>query len=92
MKIVIAIKKHMKGSNSSFSFQTATKENTAKLITNLDNRKAVKSTDISAKLVKVFGCLFSSFIASNVNKYINEDTSVDASRKQKNDHFIKKME
>ena len=27
----IAIKNHMKGTNSSFSFQTVTKENTAKL-------------------------------------------------------------
>ena len=31
----------MKGTNSSFSFQTVTKENTAKLITNLDNKKAI---------------------------------------------------
>ena len=31
----IAIKIHMKGINSSFSFQTVTKENIAKLITNL---------------------------------------------------------
>ena len=33
---VIAIKYHMKGTNSSFSFQTVTKQNTAKRITNLD--------------------------------------------------------
>ena len=32
---VIAIKKYMKGTNSSFSFQTVTKENTVKLIMNL---------------------------------------------------------
>ena len=34
---VIAIKNLMKGTNSSFSFQTVTKESTAKLITNLFN-------------------------------------------------------
>ena len=55
---VIAIKNHMKGTNSSFSFQTVTKENTAKLITNLDNK--LKSMDIPTKLVKEFSCLFSS--------------------------------
>ena len=36
---VIAIKKHINGTNSSFSFQTVTKENTAKFITNLDNKQ-----------------------------------------------------
>ena len=65
---VIAIKNHMKGTNSSFSFQTVTKENTAKLITNLDNKKAIIIMDIPTKLVKEGGCLFLSFIASNVNK------------------------
>ena len=37
---VIAIKKHMKGTDSSFSFQTVTKKNTTKLKTNLDNKKS----------------------------------------------------
>ena len=68
---VIAIKSHMKGTNSSFFFQTVTKENTAKLTMNLDNKKAAPSMDIPTKLVKEFGCLFSSFIASNVHKCIN---------------------
>ena len=40
---VIAIENHMKGTNSSFSFQTVTKEKTTKLITNLDNKKAAQS-------------------------------------------------
>ena len=75
---VIAIKKHMKGTSSSFSFHTVTKENIAKLITNLDIKKAVQSMDIPTKLVKEFGYLFSSFIASNVNKCIKEGTYVDA--------------
>ena len=57
---VIAIKNHMKGTNSSFSFQTVTKENTAKLTTNIDNKKAAQSIDIPSKLFKEFGCLFSS--------------------------------
>ena len=39
----IAIKNHMKGAKSSFSFQAVTKENTAKLITNLDNKKSCSS-------------------------------------------------
>ena len=87
---VIAIKKYMKGTNSSFSFQTVTKENIAKLITNLDIKKAVQSMDIPTKLVKEFGCLFSSFSASNINKCINEGTYVDAFKKPKFDKFTKK--
>ena len=71
----------MKGTSSSFSFHTVTKENIAKLITNLDIQKAVQSMDIPTKLVKEFGCLFSSFIASNVNKCIKEGTYVDAFKK-----------
>ena len=67
----IAIKNHTKGTNSSFFFQTVTKENIAKLITNLNNKNAAQSMDIPTKLVKEFSCLFSSFIAPNVNKYIN---------------------
>ena len=51
---VIGIKNHMKGTNSSFSFQTVTKENAAKLITNLDNK--LKSMVILTKLVKEFSC------------------------------------
>ena len=34
--------------------------------------------DIPTKIVKEFGCLFSSFIASNVNNCINEGTYVGA--------------
>ena len=75
---VIAVKKYMKGTNSSFSFQTVTKQNIAKLITNLDIKKAVQSMDIPTKLVKEFGCLFSTFITSTINKCINEGTYVDA--------------
>ena len=49
---VIAIKNHIKGTNFSFSFQTVTKENTAKLVTNLDIKKAAQSINIPTKLVK----------------------------------------
>ena len=38
---------------------------------NLDKKKAAQSMDIPTKLVKELGCLFSGFIASDVNKYIN---------------------
>ena len=38
---VIAIKKHVKGTNYSFFFRMATTGNTAKLITNLDNKKLI---------------------------------------------------
>ena len=48
---VIAIKNHMKGTNSSLSFQTVTNANTAKLVTDLDNKKAAQSMDIPTKLV-----------------------------------------
>ena len=58
---VIAIKNHMKGTNSSSPFQTVTKENVGKLIKNLSNKKAPQSIDIPTKLFKGFGCLFSSF-------------------------------
>ena len=71
----------MKGTNSSFSFHTVIKENTVKLITNLDIKKAVQSIDIPTNLVNEFGCFFSCFIASNVNKCINEGTNVDAFKK-----------
>ena len=47
----------MRGTNSSFSFPTVRKENTAKLITNLDNKKAVQSMDILTKLAACFQVL-----------------------------------
>ena len=75
---VTAIKNQIKGTNSSFSFQTVKKESTAKLITNLIKKVAQPIIDIPKKLVKEFGCLLSSFIASNVNKCINESIYVDA--------------
>ena len=71
----------MKGTSSSFSSHTVTKEKVAKLTMNLGIKKAVQSIDIPVKLVKEFGCLFSSFIASNINKHINEGTYVDAFKK-----------
>ena len=46
---IILIKKHMEGVNSSFVFETFTKE---KIVTNLNIRKAVQSNDIPTKLVK----------------------------------------
>ena len=42
----------MEGVNSSFAFETFTKENIEKLLTNLNIRKAVQSNDIPTKLVK----------------------------------------
>ena len=80
----------MKGTSSWFSFQNVTTEKTAKIITNLDNEKAVQSTDIPTKLVKKFGCLFSSFLAFNVSKCINEATNVDAFKKAEVWSFYKK--
>ena len=80
----------MKGTNSSFFFETVTKENTAKLITNLDDQKAVHSMDIPKKLFKEFGCLFSSFIACNVNKFINECTYVDDFKNVRNSTTLQK--
>ena len=49
---IILIKKHMEGANSSFVFETVTKEKIEKLVTNLSIRKAVQSNDIPTKLVK----------------------------------------
>ena len=48
---------------------------------NLDNKKAVQSMDIPTKVVKEYGCLFSSFITSSINKYIHECTYVDTFKK-----------
>ena len=64
-----------------FFFKTFTKENTAKLITNLDIRKAVQSMGTPTKLANEFGILFSSFVVSNVNKCINKGTYVDSFKK-----------
>ena len=89
---VITIKKYMKGTYSLISFQTFTKENIVKLITNLDIKKAVQFMDIPTKLVKEFGCLFSSFIASNINKCINKILTWMLLKKPKFDQFRKKME
>ena len=54
---IILIKKHMKGANSSFVFETATKKKIEKLAANLNIRKAVQSNDIPTKLVKMFDYL-----------------------------------
>ena len=48
--------------------------------------------DTPTKLVKEFGCLFSSFIASNINKCTNEGSYVMLLKKPKFDQFTKKME
>ena len=48
--------------------------------------------DIPTKLVKEFGCLFSSFIASNINKCINKVLAWMLLTKPKFDQFTKKME
>ena len=42
----------MQGANSSFVFESVTKEKIEKLITNLNIKKAVQSNDIPTKLVK----------------------------------------
>ena len=80
----------MKSTNSSFSYLTVSNGNTVKLVTKLDNKKAVQSMDITVKLVKEFVCLFSRFITSNVNKCINKCTYLDGFKKASINHFIKK--
>ena len=84
----ILIKKHMEGANSSFVFETVTKDKIEKLITNLNIRKAVQSTDIPTKLVKEFGYLFSKYIATSINRCIAGLTFVNAFKKAE----IKKAE
>ena len=71
----------MEGANSSFVFETDTKENIEKLITNLNIRKAVQSNDIPTKLVKEFGYLFSKYIATSINRCITGGTFVNAFKK-----------
>ena len=78
---IILIKKHMQGANSSFVFETVTKEKIEKLITNLNIRKAVQSNDIPTKLVKEFGYLFSKYIATSINRCITGGTFVNAFKK-----------
>ena len=68
----------MEGTNSSFTFETVTKEKTEKLVTNLNTRKAVQFNDIPTKPVKEFGYLFFEYIASNINSCIGEDIFANA--------------
>ena len=77
----ILIKKHMEGANSSFVFETVTKEKIEKLITTLNIRKAVQFNDIPTKLVKEFGYLFSKYIATSINRSIAGLTFVNAFKK-----------
>ena len=79
---IILIEKHMQGANSSFVFETVTKEKIEKLIKNLNIKKAVQSNDIPTKLVKEFGYLFSKYIATSINRCITTgDTFVSAFKK-----------
>ena len=75
---IILIKKHVELANSSFIFETITKEKIEKLVTNLNIRKAVQSNDISTKLVKELGYLFSKYIVISINRCIAEGTFVNA--------------
>ena len=87
---IILIKKHMQGANSSFVFETVTKEKIEKLITNLNIRKAVQSNDIPTKLVKEFGYLFSKYIATSINRCITGGTFVNAFKKAEVQPIYKK--
>ena len=78
---IILITKHMEGANSSFTFETITKEKIEKLITNLFIRKAVQSNDIPTKLVKEFDYLFSKYITASINRYITGGNFVNAFKK-----------
>ena len=71
----------MEGVNSSFAFETFTKENIEELVTNLNIRKAVQSNDIPTKLVKQFGYLFSKYIVTSINRCITGGTFVNAFKK-----------
>ena len=62
---------------------TVTEEKTAELITNLDTKKAVQSTDISLKTVKQLGCLLRKYIITSINKCISEGIHVDTFKKDK---------
>ena len=78
---IILIKKHMEDANSSFVFETVTKQKIEKLITNLNIRKAGQSNDIPTKLVKEFGYLFSKYIDASSNRCITGSTFVNAFKK-----------
>ena len=82
----------MEGTNSSFLFETVRKEKIEKLITSLNIRKAVQSNDIPTKLVKEFGCLFSKYIATSVQRCITGGTFVNAFKKAKVWLIYKKTE
>ena len=66
----------MEGANSSFAFETFSKEKIEKLVTSLSSRKAVQSNDIPTTLVKVLHDLFSKYIATRINRFIVESTFV----------------
>ena len=71
----------MQGANSSFVFETVTKEKIEKLIKNLNIKKAVQSNDIPTELVKEFGCLFSKYIFTSINRCITGRSFVNAFKK-----------
>ena len=77
----ISIKKHMESANSSFVFETVTKEKIEKLITNLNIRIAVQSYDIPTKLVKEVGNLFPKYIATSISRCLTGGTFVNAFKK-----------
>ena len=78
---IILIKKHMQGANSSFVFESVTKEKIENLITNLNTKKAVQSNDIPIKLVTKFGYLFLKYIATSINRCTAGGTFVNAFKK-----------
>ena len=80
---IVLIKKIMQCANSSFVFETVTKEKIEKLITNLSIRKVIQSNDIPTKLVKEFGYLFSKYIATSI-KRLKFHQSIKKTEEQKN--------
>ena len=78
---ITLIKKHVEGTNSSFVFETVTKEKIEKITTNLNTTKAVQSDDIPTKLVEEFGHLFSRYIATSINRCITGGTISNAFKK-----------
>ena len=71
----------MEGTNSFFVFETFTKEQFERLITNLNTRKAVQSNDIPTKLVKELDYIFSKYTATSINRCIAGGTFVNAFKK-----------
>ena len=89
---ITSINKHMTHSELTFLFQTVTKEQITNLITLLNNKKAIQSTDIPTTLIKEYCVFFSESIHKDINLCIAAGNFVDDFKQAEVRPFYKKHE